>query len=249
MNTHISIFSFNKSPLIRQEKLFQEETVSSPIYSFVVDDLIAEKGDEASSSQALSEENQTKLKEILSLLQRDVQNQVKDADLLREALALIDQDLPADIKASLEPVSKLDDHLVEVKQALKNLSSQPALEQQQVANKHSMKDLHIQMQIHKERLTKLQPELELKKARKAELEAELRTLTAKIEVDEKKMAELPESMEKIRKEATATMTTGKQLKTKLSTLSKTQEDDQRLLENINKMISDASNVISKYFGI
>jgi hypothetical protein len=42
------------------------------------------------------------------------------------------------------------------------------------------------------------------------------------------------------KEATATMTTGKQLKTKLSTLSKTQEADQRLLENINEMISDAS---------
>jgi hypothetical protein len=32
-------------------------------------------------------------------------------------------------------------------------------------------------------------------------------------------------------------------------LSKTQEADQRLLENINKMISDASNVISKYLGI
>jgi archaellum component FlaC len=68
------------------------------------------------------------------------------------------------------------------------------------------------------------------------LEAELRTLTAEIEADEKKMAELLESMEKIRKEATATMTTGKQLKTKLSTLSKTQEADQRLLENINKTI-------------
>jgi hypothetical protein len=62
MNTHLSIFSFNKSPLIRQENIFQEETVSSPIYSFAVDDLIAEKGDEASSSQALSEENQAKLK-------------------------------------------------------------------------------------------------------------------------------------------------------------------------------------------
>jgi hypothetical protein len=94
-----------------------------------VDDLIAEKGDKASSSQALLEKNQAKFKEILSLLQRDVQDQVKDADLLREALALIDQDLPADIKASLEPVSMLDDHFVAVKQALKNLSSQPALEQ------------------------------------------------------------------------------------------------------------------------
>jgi hypothetical protein len=38
-----------------------------------VDDLTAEKGDEASSGQALSEENQAKLKEILPLLQRDIQ--------------------------------------------------------------------------------------------------------------------------------------------------------------------------------
>jgi chromosome segregation ATPase len=95
----------------------------------------------------------------------------------------------------------------------------------------------------------LQPELELKRARKAELEAELRTPTAEIKADEKKMTELPESMEKIRKEATTTMTAGKQLKTKRSTLSKTQEADQRLLENIKKMISDAFNVISKYLGI
>jgi chromosome segregation ATPase len=201
-----------------------------------VDDLIAKKGDEASSYQALSEKNQAKLREILSLLQKDIQDQVKDADLLREVLALIDQDLLADIKASLEPVSKLDDHFEAVKRALKNLSSQPALEQEQAANKQSMKDLHTQMQNHKELLTKLQPELELKKVRKVELEAELRALTAEIEADEKKMVELPESMEKIRQEATTIMTAGKQLKTKLSTLSKTQEADQRLLENIKKMI-------------
>jgi chromosome segregation ATPase len=211
--------------------------------------LVAEKGDEASSSQALSEENQAKLKEIFSLLQRDVQDQVKDADLLREAIELIDQDLPADIKASLEPVSKLDDHFVAAKQALKNFSSQPALEQRKAANKQSVKDLYVQMQNHKELLTKLQPALELKKAKKAALEAEMRTLTTEIEADEKRMAELSESMEKIRKEASVAINGGKQVKTKLSTLSKTQETDQRLLENINKIISDASNVISKYLGV
>jgi chromosome segregation ATPase len=214
-----------------------------------VDDLVAEKGDEASSSQALSEENQAKLNEFFSVLQRDVQDQVRDDDLLREALELIDQDLPAHIKASLQPISKLDDHFVGVKQALKNLSSQPALEQKKAANKQSAKDLHAQMQNHKELLTKLQPTLELKKARKAALEAELRTLTTEIEADEKKMAELPESMEKIRKEASVAMNAGKQIKTKLLTLSKTQEADQRLLENINNMISDASNVISRYLGV
>jgi molybdopterin-biosynthesis enzyme MoeA-like protein len=46
-------------------------------------------------------------------------------------------------------------------------------------------------------LAKLQPALELKKTRKAAMEAELRNLTAKIEADEKKMAELPESTEKM----------------------------------------------------
>jgi chromosome segregation ATPase len=209
-----------------------------------VDDLVAEKGDETFSSQALSEENRAKLKEILSLLQRDVQDQVRDADLLREALEFIDQDLPTDIKASLEPVSQLDNHFAAVKQALKNQSSQPALEQRRATAKKSVKDLHAQN--NKELLAKLQPALELKKTRKAALEVELRNLTAEIEADEKKIAELLESTEKIRKEASAALNAEKQLKTKLSTLSKTQEADQKLLENINKIISDATNVISKY---
>jgi predicted nucleic acid-binding Zn-ribbon protein len=95
----------------------------------------------------------------------------------------------------------------------------------------------------------LQPALELKKARKAALEAELRTLTAEIEADEKMMTELPESTEKIRKEASVALNAERQLKTKLSALSKTQETGQRLLENINKMISDDTNVISKYLGV
>jgi hypothetical protein len=37
-----------------------------------VDDPTAEKGDEVSSNQALSEENQAKLREVFSLLQRDI---------------------------------------------------------------------------------------------------------------------------------------------------------------------------------
>jgi chromosome segregation ATPase len=214
-----------------------------------VDDLVAEKGDEASSSQALSEENQAKLKEILSLLQRDVQDQVRDADLLREALELIDQDLPADIKATLEPISQLDNHFAAVKQALKNQSSQPALEQRRATAKQSVKDLHAQIQNNKELLAKLQPALELKETRKAALEAELRNLAAKIEADEKKMYELPEPTEKMRQEASVALNVERQLKTKLSALSKTQEADQKLLENIIKIISVANNLISKYLGV
>jgi predicted nuclease with TOPRIM domain len=98
-------------------------------------------------------------------------------------------------------------------------------------------------------LAELQPVLELKIARKAALETELKNLTAEIEADRKKIAELPGLTEKIQKEASAALIESNQLKTKLSILSNTQEADQKLLESISKMISDASSVIAKYLNI
>jgi ketopantoate reductase len=136
-----------------------------------------------------------------------------------------------------------------VRQALKNQSSRLALEQKRAKAKKFVKDSQAQIQNNKELLAELQPALVLKIARKAALEAELKNLTAEIEADKKKVAELPELKEKIQKEATAALIESNQLKTKLSALSNTQEADQKLLENINKMILDASSVISKYLGI
>jgi Ca2+-binding EF-hand superfamily protein len=164
-----------------------------------VSDPSAEKGDEASSNQVLSEENQAKLKEVFSWLQRDAQDQVRDVDHLDEILESIEQELPDDIKTSLEPISHLDNHYAAVRRALRNQSSKPVLEQKRAKVKQFVKDSQAQIQSNKELLTKLQPALELKIARKAALEAELKTLTAEIEADRKKIAELPGLTEKIQK--------------------------------------------------
>jgi chromosome segregation ATPase len=164
-------------------------------------------------------------------------------------LESINQELPDNIKASLEPISQLDNHFAAVRRALKNQSSRPVLEQKRAKTKQFVKDSQAQIQNNKELLAKLQPTLELKIIRKAALEAELMNLIAEIEADKRKIAELPESTEKIQKEATAALIESKQLKTKLSALSNTQEVDQKLLEDIKKMISDASNVISKDLGV
>jgi chromosome segregation ATPase len=161
----------------------------------------------------------------------------------------MNQELPDDIKASLEPISQLDNHFAAVRRALKNQSSRPALEQKRAKAKQFVKDSQAQIQNNKELLAELQPALELKIIREAALEAELKNLTAEIEADKKKIAELPKSTEKIQMEATTALIESKQLKTKLSALSNTQEADQKLLEDIKKMISDASNVISKYLGV
>jgi chromosome segregation ATPase len=214
-----------------------------------VDDLAAKKGDEASSNQALSEENQAKLREIFSLLQRDIQDQVRDVDVLEEILESSTQELPNDIKTSLEPISQLDNHFAVVRRALKNKSSRPILEQKRAKAKQLVKESQVQIQSNKGLLAELQPALELKIARKAVLEAELKNLTAEIEADRKKIAELPGLTEKIQKEASTALIESNQLKTKLPTLSNTQEADQKLLESISKMISDASSVIAKYLNI
>jgi chromosome segregation ATPase len=214
-----------------------------------VSDPAAEQEDEASSNQVLSEENQAKLREVFSWLQRDAQDQVRDVDRLDEILESINQELPDNIKASLEPISHLDDHYVVVRRALRIQSSRSSLEQKRAKVKQFVKESQAQIQSNKELLTKLQPALELKITRKAALEAELKTLTAEIEADRKKIAELPGLTEKIQKETSATMIESNQLKAKHSTLSNAQEDYQKLLENINQMTSNASNAIAKYLNI
>jgi chromosome segregation ATPase len=234
--------------LITQELPLEPEKISSN-FSFTVDDLAAEKGDEGSASQILSEENQAELREILSLRQRDVQDQVRDVDLLEEVLESINQELRDDIKASLEPISQLDNHFAAVRRALKNQSSRPVLEQKRAKAKQFVKESQVQIQSNEELLAELQPTLELKIARKATLEAELKNLTAEIEADKKKIAKLPGLTKKIQKEASAALIESNQVKTKLSVPSNTQKANQKLLENIRKMILDASSVISKYMDI
>jgi chromosome segregation ATPase len=213
-----------------------------------VSDPAAEK-DEASSNQALSQENQARLKEVFSWLQRDAQDQVRDVDRLDEILESIDQELPDDIKASLEPISHLDNHYATVRRALRNQSSRPVLEQKRAKVKKIVKESQAQIQSSKELLTELQPAFELKIAKKAALEAELKTLTVEIEADRKKIAELPGLIEKIQKDTSAAMIESNQLKAKLSTLSNAQETYQKLLENIDQMTSNASSVIAKYLNI
>jgi DNA anti-recombination protein RmuC len=129
-------------------------------------------------------------------LQRDAQDQVRDVDRLDEILESIDQELPDDIKASLEPISHMDNHHATVRRALRIQSSRPVLEQKRAKVKQFVKESQAQIQRNKELLTELQPSLELKIARKAALEAELKTLTAEIEVDRKKIAEVPGLTEK-----------------------------------------------------
>jgi chromosome segregation ATPase len=83
------------------------------------------------------------------------------------------------------------------------VSSRPAVEQKKAKAEQAVKGAQSQTESHKGTLDNLQAARELKIAKKAALEAELKILSAEIEADDKKIAELPELIEKIQEEATS----------------------------------------------
>jgi chromosome segregation ATPase len=89
----------------------------------------------------------------------------------------------------------------------------------------------------------------LKIARKDVLETELKNLSTEIEVDDKKIAELPGLIERTQEEASSAITEVNQCEAELAVLSNTQKDYQERMENIHQTISNASNVIAKYLNI
>jgi chromosome segregation ATPase len=190
----------------------------------MVNDPTDETGDEEPSNQVLSEETQARLGEIFSWLQNDARDQVRDVDHFEEMLEPINQELPEEIKASLEPISGLDIHYVAIRLALKSQSSRPAIEQKKARAEQAVKGSQTQIESDKETLTKLQSTLELKIARLTALETEPKNLSAEIEAGEKKIAELPGLIKKTQEKASAGMIEVNQLEAQLSVLSNTQED-------------------------
>jgi chromosome segregation ATPase len=200
-------------------------------------------------TQALSEEIQVRLKEILAWLQKDARDQIRDVDYFEGMLEPISQKLPEDIKTSLEPISGLDIHYVAIRRALKTVSSRPTVEQKKTKAELAAKEAQTQTESHKGMLANLQVARESKIAKKAALEAELKNLSAEIEADDKKIAELPGLIEKTQEETLSAITEVNQCEAELTVLSNAQQDYQERMENIRQTISNASNVVEKYLNI
>jgi chromosome segregation ATPase len=200
-------------------------------------------------TQALSEEVQERLKEIFAWLQRDARDQIRDLDYFEEMLGPISQELPEDIKTSLEPISGLDVHYVAIRRALRNVSSRSAVEQKKAEAEQAVKGARSQAENHKGVLANLQTARESKIARKVALEAELRSLLAEIEADDKKIAELPIFIEKTQEEASSAIAEVNQCDAELTILSNAQKDYHERMENIHQTTSNASKVIAKYLNI
>jgi chromosome segregation ATPase len=199
--------------------------------------------------QALLEEALAKLREISAWLEKDTQDPFRDLDQFEEMVESISQELPDDINASLASICGLEDHYAPIRKALRKVRSRPAIEQKRTSAEQAMSGAQSQTQSHKDALANLQASRNSKIARKAALEAELRSLTAEIEADDRKIAELPELIEKTQEEAKSAMAKMKQCDAELVTLSSAQKDYQERWDSIRQTISNARNVIAKYLNV
>jgi chromosome segregation ATPase len=112
-----------------------------------------------------------------------------------------------------------------------------------------MNGAQSQTESHKDTLANLQASCDLKIVRKAALEVELRSLSTEIEADNRKIAELPELIEKTQEEAKSAMAKMKQCDAELTTLSSAQKDCQERLNNFRQATSNVRSVIAKYLNI
>jgi chromosome segregation ATPase len=199
--------------------------------------------------RTLSEEVIEKLREILAWLEKDTQDPFRDLDHFEEMLESISQELPEDINASLASICGLEDHYAPIRKALRKVRSRPAIEQKRTSAEQAMSGAQSQTKSHKDALANLQASHDLKIARKAALEAELRSLSAEIEADDRKIAELPELIEKTQEEAKSAMAKMEQCDAELTTLSSAQKDYQDRWDSIRQTISNARNVIAKYLSV
>jgi chromosome segregation ATPase len=199
--------------------------------------------------QTLSEEVLEKLWEIFAWLEKDAQDQFRDLDHFEEMLESISQELPEDINASLASICGLKNHYAPIRQALRKVRSRPAIEKKRASAEQAMNGAQSQTESHKDTLANPQASRDLKIARKAALEAELRSLSAEIEADNRKIAELPELIEKTQKEAKSAMAKMKQCDAELTTLSSAQKDYQERWDNFCQTISNVRSVIAKYLNI
>jgi chromosome segregation ATPase len=199
--------------------------------------------------RTLSEEVIEKLREILAWLEKDTQDPFRDLDHFEEMLESINQELPEDINASLASICGLEDHYAPIRKALRKVRSRPAIEQKRTSAEQAMSGAQSQTKSHKDALANLQASHDLKIARKAALEAELRSLSAEIEADDRKIAELPELIEKTQEEAKSAMAKMEQCDAELTTLSSAQKDYQERWDSIRQTISNARNVIAKYLSV
>jgi chromosome segregation ATPase len=201
-----------------------------------------------SSNWQLSTESQAKLKAIISFLEKDIVDLTRESDKIREIAEPLIQELPSDLKDAINALSHLDDHFAVVKRAHKNISDKAILETDKATREQQVKELYSEFKSAKQSWDTLEPELQSMRVERIKLAAQLAQLDANIQSHEAKLATLP-PLDSAKTKISSLVRDTKQIKNRLQQIQNSEVEDKRALDAVNKIKTDALNVINSYLNV
>ena len=183
------------------------------------------------------------------LLSNSIDSLLDDVDQIRELVENISQDLPDDLKATLESATHLEDHFPAVRRALKNTASMSNLLNIRASKLQKIKDLHSRIQFSKNSYEQMQTDLDAMKLKRPDLEAQLSLLNSQIQDQEAKVAGLPDIIDQAKGEIQAHIKEDISLKARLQKVQKSSDNDQKVLDNFHQIKTEAINAIKLHLNL
>jgi chromosome segregation ATPase len=122
------------------------------------------------------------------------------------------------------------------------------LKNDKLVKEQQVKELHSEIQSAKHSLETLEPELKVMEEEKTKLEAQLARLNAKIQSHKAKVADLPGSIEAAKAKITSVIKENQQIKNRLIKIHSSEEDDQKVLDDVSRIRTDAMDVINLFLN-
>lgn len=217
----------------------------SPEFSFSISEYIHEEGEEASSHQQLSADNQERLRQILALWTKETDMSSQDADQLKNLVISIDQEVPLTLEVALRSVAQLEENLATAKRASQNITIRTSLLLEDSSKRQQVKDLHNQIQSAKQSLDILSPELAALEKQKADLEAQLALLNNRIQSCQDQIARLP-NVSEAKSKISSAIKEIHHIKAKMTHIPGSAEEDERSLEKFNQYKASVAETLSKF---
>ncbi|XP_066360950.1 uncharacterized protein [Miscanthus floridulus] len=181
--------------------------------------------------ETLSDETKNWLKDILSMLERNIADLIQDVDPMRRIFLAIKDNLTPNLAEALIPISNIEDQAPKMKKAQRNLTDRETLMAKKNSNKQEAKELAQRIDNLKNSSSKIEPELNQLRVRRAELEKELKSVKATIEHLESNLTQIPIAIKQKKQEMLTKVKEGKAIRSSLeSILGSVEEDKQQIAE-------------------
>lgn len=228
-----------------------QDSLDNSLFSYQIGAIQGD--DDASSapraSHLLSDDVKDKLQKVLTLLNQDVGQLVKDAGPIRNIFSTLSGQVPEDLEEAVTPASFLEFHRIPVLKAQQRLADRSHHEQsEKERNEHKSRadDLQRRISILQDSRSTIVSEIDRLKARRTALMKELQEVGNALSAEEAKLDQLPIAIEKMESEKRHHAQQAYRIHKSLQPISGSADDDRQVISAADEIRLRAANAIRNF---